>query len=75
MKDRWNATDPKDEAQFLGFYLNPRLAAVINLAFGIPIPAPPRTDLVAALLKYPGPGRNDLYTREPLLRAVAPERR
>ncbi len=53
-KDNWNATDPKNEAQFRGFYLNPRLAVVINLAFGVPIPTPPRTDLVAALLKYPG---------------------
>src|SRR5262249_22831399 len=32
----------------------PRLAAVLNLAFGIPIPATPRTDLVAVLLKYAG---------------------
>jgi hypothetical protein len=53
-KDRWNATNPKDEAQFLDFYQTPRLAAVLNLAFGIPIPATPRTDLVAVLLKYAG---------------------
>ena len=53
-KDRWNATDPKDEAQFLDFYQTPRLAAVLNLAFGIPIPATPRNDLVAVLLKYAG---------------------
>jgi hypothetical protein len=53
-KDRWNATDPKDEAQFLDFYQTPRLAAVLNLAFGIPIPETPRHDLVAVLLKYAG---------------------
>ena len=52
-KDRWNATEPEDEAQFLKFYLNPRLAAVINLAFGTQFPTSGRTDLVAALLKYP----------------------
>jgi hypothetical protein len=58
MKDRWNASDPKDETQFLDFYLNSRLAAVINLAFGTPFPTSGRTDLVAALLKYPGQDPN-----------------
>jgi hypothetical protein len=53
-KDRWNATDPADEAQFLDFYLNPRLVVVINLLFGTSFPTSGRTDLVAALLKYPG---------------------
>ena len=57
-KDRWNATDPEDEAQFLNFYLNPRLAAIINLAFGTQFPTSGRTDLVAALLKYPGQDPN-----------------
>jgi uncharacterized protein DUF4331 len=53
-KDFWNATEPATEAQFLDFYQNPRLAAVLNLAFGIPIPPTPRNDLVAVLLKYAG---------------------
>ena len=53
-KDRWNATDPADEAQFLDFYLNPRLVVVINALFGTTFPTSGRTDLVAALLKYPG---------------------
>ena len=55
-KDLWNATDPVDEAQFLGFYQIPRLAVLLNLAFGIPIPPTPRTDLVSALLQYPSGG-------------------
>jgi hypothetical protein len=55
-KDLWNATDPVDEAQFLGFYRVPRLAALLNLAFGIPVPPTPRNDLVAALLQYPSGG-------------------
>ena len=55
-KDLWNATDPVDEAQFLGFYQVPRLAVLLNLAFGIPIPPTPRTDLVSALLQYPSGG-------------------
>lgn len=52
-KNRWNRTDPADEAQFLGFYLNSRLATAINLRFGLTIPANNRTDLVNVLLKYP----------------------
>jgi len=55
-KDLWNATDPADEAHFLSFYQVPRLAAVLNLAFGIPIPATPRSDLISVLLQYPTGG-------------------
>jgi hypothetical protein len=58
-KDFWNATDPAAESQFLDFYQNPRLAAVLNLAFGIPIPLTPRNDLVAVLLKYAGQSPTD----------------
>jgi Domain of unknown function (DUF4331) len=64
-KDRWNATDPAAEAQFLDFYQNPRLAAVLNLAFGIPIPATPRSDLVAVLLKYAGQNPNGCSNDNP----------
>jgi hypothetical protein len=53
-KDRWNATNPADEAQFLDFYLNPRLVVVLNALFGTNFPTSGRTDLVAALLQYPG---------------------
>ena len=63
-KDRWNATDPATESQFLDFYQNPRLAAVLNLAFGIPIPATPRNDLVAVLLKYAGQNPNGCSKRQ-----------
>ncbi|MCI0452715.1 MAG: DUF4331 domain-containing protein [Candidatus Latescibacteria bacterium] len=55
---RWNAEDPKREKQFLDFFLNPRLVTVINLAFGTPFATSGRTDLVAALLKYPGQDPN-----------------
>lgn len=51
-KDRWNATDPADEAQFINDYRNPSLASVLNLLFGVPIPATPRDDLVNVLLRY-----------------------
>ena len=52
-KDQWNATDPTQEAQFLDFYLNSRLAQLMNLRFGTAFPTTNRTDLVNALLKYP----------------------
>jgi Domain of unknown function (DUF4331) len=34
-KDRWNATEPEDEAQFLPYYLKPRLALAMQLFFGL----------------------------------------
>lgn len=54
MKDVWNMTDPSKEAKFLDFYLNPRLAGLLNLAFGTNFQTTNRTDLVQALLRYPG---------------------
>ena len=53
-KDRWNATKPIYEGQFLSYYLNPTLTNLINTAFGTNFSAVGRTDLVGALLKYPG---------------------
>ncbi|MCI0467711.1 MAG: DUF4331 domain-containing protein [Beijerinckiaceae bacterium] len=59
-KDRWNAEDPENEAQFQAFYKNPVIATALNLVFGVPIvpidgsPANNRTDLMSILLKYPG---------------------
>ena len=53
-KDRWNAAEPEDEAQFQEFYKAPTLATALNLIFGLPVPATPRTDLMQVFLKYPG---------------------
>lgn len=53
-KDAWNVSAPEDEARFQRFYRNPTLAQALQLIFGAPVPAAPRTDLMAALLKYPG---------------------
>jgi Domain of unknown function (DUF4331) len=53
-KDRWNASEPEDEARFQEFYKNPSLAQALFLIFGVGVPATPRTDLMSALLKYPG---------------------
>ena len=64
-KDRWNTEDPSEESRFLDFYRTPRLAAVLNLAFGLPVPATPRNDLVAVLLKYPGQDATGCSRRNP----------
>jgi Domain of unknown function (DUF4331) len=51
-KDRWNASEPKDDAQFAKYVTNPTLPAIIDLLFG-PGLAPqlfPRVDLVEAFL-------------------------
>jgi hypothetical protein len=77
-KDRWNATDPKDEAQFLSFYQNSRLATAMNIRFGTNFPTTGRSDLVNALLKYPSQpqtgtcGRRDCAELLRLNLAVAP---
>ena len=57
-KDRWNTTDPSDDAQFLKHYTTPELAAAINLLFPGVVNAPQtnRQDLVAVLLKGLPPG-------------------
>ena len=63
-KDRWNAKDPEDEAQFQDSYKNPVIATALNLVFGVDImpldgsPASNRTDLMSILLKYPGQALN-----------------
>lgn len=53
-KNRFNASDPKDDAQFLTYVTNPTLPALLEILFGsVGVKAPtnfPRTDLVAAFL-------------------------
>ncbi len=70
-KDRWNAADPEDEANFQSFYKNPVVATELNLVFGVPIvpidgsPAANRTDLMSILLKYPGQALNGSNCGQP----------
>lgn len=52
-KDRWNATEPEDEAAFLDYYRNPRLATALKVLFPfLNVPATPRDDLKSILLQY-----------------------
>jgi len=60
-KDRWNATEPEQEEQFLDYYLNPRLALALELVFGVPGATSGRQDLVDLLLRYsPGDRLSEL---------------
>jgi hypothetical protein len=50
-KDRFNASEPKDDGQFADYVTNPSLPTLLQVLFGVHAPiAYPRTDLVAAFL-------------------------
>ncbi|HEX8800052.1 MAG TPA: DUF4331 family protein, partial [Terriglobales bacterium] len=71
-KDKFSTDDPKNDSQFAGFFLDPLLAHLFNSALGIPIPPPPRLDLLP-LVQYmapicPGCGPNDAGPIADLLR-------
>ncbi len=50
-KDKWSMTQPKDDAQFANFALDPLLARVFHAALGLNVPPLPRTDLLL-LVQY-----------------------
>lgn len=58
LKDRWNQTEPEDEAQFLRFYRELAVAQALQLVSGVPVPAGPREDIVQLLTKYAGQDPN-----------------
>ncbi|HEU0020785.1 MAG TPA: DUF4331 domain-containing protein, partial [Dehalococcoidia bacterium] len=52
-KDRFNASHPKDDAQFLNHVTDPEVAGLLNLIYGdvvAPVPETGRDDLVAVFL-------------------------
>ena len=49
-KDKWNASDPADDGQFLGSVTNPELGGLLTALYGIAVPPAPRNDLVAVFL-------------------------
>ncbi len=52
-KDRFSMDVPTNDSQFASFVLNPLLATIFG-SFGIPVPPPPRTDLLP-LVQYMPP--------------------
>lgn len=49
-KDRFNASQPTGDTQFLEYVTHPTLPVLIQALFGVPPPAAPRTDLVQVFL-------------------------
>jgi hypothetical protein len=49
-KDRWNASQPSNDGQFLKYVTDPELARLIEAIYGIDAPATPRNDLVSVFL-------------------------
>jgi hypothetical protein len=57
-KDKFNASSPANDAQFLTYVTNPELPALLNLLYGIQVPPTPRNDLVTVFLQgVPGLNR------------------
>jgi hypothetical protein len=52
-KDRWSMEQPRNDAQFASFDLDPTIARIFNAAYGINIPPPPRTDLLPLVTYAP----------------------
>ncbi|CAN5120315.1 hypothetical protein BH24ACT10_BH24ACT10_07070 [soil metagenome] len=49
-KDRFNASTPANDGQFLEYVTDPELPKLVELLYGIPAPATPRNDLVQVFL-------------------------
>jgi len=69
-KDRFNASEPKDDGQFASYVTNPSLPTLLQVLFGVHAPtAYPRTDLVAAFLTgVPGLNQAKKVTASEMLR-------
>ena len=74
-KDRFNASEPRDDGQFLEYVTHPTLPALLEALFGVTAPTRfPRSDLVAVFLTGV-PGLNETATPCEMLRlntATAP---
>ncbi|MFN7975836.1 MAG: DUF4331 domain-containing protein [Acidobacteriota bacterium] len=50
-KDKFNASEPKDDAQFLPFVQTSELAGILNALFKVKVPSGSRDDLITVFLK------------------------
>lgn len=65
-KDKYNESRPEQDAEFAALFSDPPLArAPASEIFGIPVPPPPRTDLLSLYLKYPGQRLNGTECARP----------
>jgi hypothetical protein len=68
-KDRFNASVPRDDAQFATYVTNPTLPALLHVLFGVTAPTTPRNDLVTAFLTgVPGLNQPKKVTPAEMLR-------
>ena len=63
-KNRFNASQPKNDGQFLDYVTKPELPKLIEAVYGIPAPKEPRNDLVSVFLTGLE-GLNQLHTVTP----------
>jgi hypothetical protein len=49
-KDRWNGSNPTQDAQFLSFVTDPEVPKLLQAVYGITAPSTPRNDLVQVFL-------------------------
>ncbi|MDP9220863.1 MAG: DUF4331 domain-containing protein, partial [Actinomycetota bacterium] len=62
-KDRFNASKPVNDPQFLNYVTDPELARLIQSIYGIPAPTTPRNDLVQVFLTgVPGLNKDATFT-------------
>jgi hypothetical protein len=54
MKDHFNASLPKDDAQFASFITDPELPKLLHGLFGVSVPPTPRNDLLNLVVGFPG---------------------
>ena len=50
-KDKWNASTPRNDGQFLPYVIKPELPHLLHAVYGLPVPTEPRTDLVQVFLQ------------------------
>ena len=53
-KDRFNASKPRNDGQFLTYVTKPEVPQLIEAIYGVPAPAQPRNDLVSVFLTGSG---------------------
>lgn len=69
-KDTFNASEPKDDGQFLDYVTHPTLPALLERLFSVPAPTNiPRGDLVTAFLEgFPGVNQQSTVTASEMVR-------
>lgn len=54
LKARWDAAAPEHDHQFQGLLAAPAFSQLLSNIAGLPVPPPPRLELLGIIFKYPG---------------------